>query len=470
MKEVQWERLPYVSPVKLFPLLQEKKGFVWLDSGPGNQPARYSCIGFEPFLVIRSKGNRVTVECEGSEKTLTACPFEVLRTHLDRYRLQTPSFFAPGALGYLAYDLGWQIEKLPQAARDDLNIPDMHLGFYQHLLVFDHRKKKAVLASAALKDGKRDFRWQVKRLVTYLEKILEQSANGPEQPAPAQLERLSSNLTYNRYVKAVEKIKDYIEAGDVYQINFSQRLKAEGTFSPSDIYLKLRRVNPTAYAGYLDTGPFQLLCNSPELFLFKKGRYVATRPMKGTRPRGKNRFQDERYRRQLLASIKDQAELIMIVDLERNDLGRVCEYGTVRVRNTRILEKYRTVFQTTSLVEGTLRPEVDCVDLLQATFPGGSITGAPKIRAMEIIEELEPTKRSFYTGSLGYIGFNGELELNILIRTILLEGRRLYYPVGGGIVWDSRPDAEYQETITKAQALFLALGLKDEKEFMRLVS
>ena len=275
-----------------------------------------------------------------------------------------------------------------------------------------------------------------------------------------------SNLTHSKYINSIKKIKDYIASGDVYQINFAQRIQCKGHFSPENIYLKLRKVNPAPYSGFIDTGNFRLLSNSPELFFKKEGRKVSTRPMKGTRPRGKNKKQDDVYKKQLMNSEKDKAELIMIVDLERNDLGKICKYGTVKVKKIKILEKYSTVFQTTSLVEGILKNGITQMDMIKALFPGGSITGAPKIRAMEIIEELEPNKRAFYTGNMGYIGFNGNMEFNILIRTILMKNNSIFYPVGGGIIWDSIPEKEYEETLTKARALFLTLGLKNERSLL----
>ncbi|MCD5401764.1 aminodeoxychorismate synthase component I, partial [candidate division NPL-UPA2 bacterium] len=267
----------------------------------------------------------------------------------------------------------------------------------------------------------------------------------------------SSNFVKEDYLKAVRKAKEYIGAGDIYQVNLSQRLSADLSILPFELYKRLRQINPAPFASFLNFDGIAIVSASPERFLCLRGRQVETRPMKGTRPRGQDRREDERQKAELLNSEKDKAELVMIVDLERNDLGRVCEYGSVRLREPRTLEPYATVFQTTATVEGMLRKGKDRVDLLKATFPGGSITGAPKVRAMEIIDELEPTKRNLYTGSLGYLSFSGEMDLNIVIRTFLLKEGKAYFQVGGGIVADSDPEAEYEETLDKAKALIEAV-------------
>jgi len=466
MRKFIAEKIPFVPPENLFRLLREKKYFVWLDTCLHNRTEKYSVIAFEPFIVFRSKGRNIHITGEHSKKSFCGNPLESLDNLLAEYSISCPYFFSPGALGYFSYDLAWQIEKLPDTGKDDLNLPDICLGFYDTILLIDHTEKSIQVVSANLTGEKEKsfnlaFRKKIDLLKGLLSCRMKATISGKREEVPADISKISSNITYNQYLRSIEKIRDYIARGDVYQINFAQRLEAEGKFSPERVYLKLRKVNPTLFSGYFNTGDFLLLSNSPEIFLKKEGKRVMTVPMKGTMPRGKNKKQDSAYRRKLLDSEKDKAELVMIVDLERNDLGRVCRYGTVRVKTLRRVESYKTVFQTTSVIEGILKDGVTPVVLLKATFPGGSITGAPKIRSMEIIEELEPNKRAFYTGSMGYIGFNGNLELNILIRTILLQKDRLYYPVGGGIVWDSLPDAEYEETMTKAKALFLTLGREE---------
>jgi para-aminobenzoate synthetase component 1 len=270
---------------------------------------------------------------------------------------------------------------------------------------------------------------------------------------------LRSNFTHDDYIRAVETAREYITSGEIYQVNLSQRFEGGLTTPPYDLYQKLRAINPAPFAAYLNFDEVTVLSASPERFLKLDGDRVETRPMKGTRPRRRSAAEDEALARELQDSVKDKAENVMIVDLERNDLGKVCRIGTVNVSELCTLEKYATVFQLTSCVEGQLSGSKNRIDLLEACFPGGSITGAPKIRAMEIIDELEPTRRSVYTGSIGYLSFSGQVDLNIVIRTILVKNDRVYLQVGGGIVYDSEPEAEYQETLHKAKALFQALNL-----------
>lgn len=458
MSTIVTEQLPYLCPEKLFPYLHQEPGFCWLD-GSGERFGGCSVFCRQPFLILQTKARQISLLRDGYQCTFSGSPFQVLRQLLRENQLPEKSFWGPGCFGYLSYDLGRQIESIPEIATDDLKIPDLWLGFYDKILVFSHRKKQLWLQGANLA-RKKNFQSEWRQTVIFWKEKIKKSSSREKISLP-RIDSLSFNMTREFYVQAVKKIKDYIAAGDVYQINFAQRLQAKGFF-PETLYLQMRRVNPTLYGGFLQTGKFSLLSNSPELFLRKKGRLVITRPMKGTRPRGSNPDQDSQYKEQLLKSEKEAAELLMIVDLERNDLGRVCQTGSVTVERLRILERYPTVFQTTSLVKGILKPELDVTDLILATFPGGSITGAPKIRAMEIIEELEPHRRGFYTGCFGYLGFNGCLQLNILIRTIMLQSPNLYYPVGGGIVWDSLPEQEYEETLIKAQALFLTLGVSRE--------
>jgi para-aminobenzoate synthetase component 1 len=275
---------------------------------------------------------------------------------------------------------------------------------------------------------------------------------------------LISNFSPENYLRAVRKVLDYITKGDIYQVNLSQRFSADISDGDNiELYRNLRQIFPTCFSAYLDCGDFKIFSASPERFLKLEDGKVQTRPMKGTRRRGNNSGEDRKLQKELLESIKDQAELLMIVDLERNDLGKVCSYGSVKVRNLRILEPYNTVFQTTALIEAKLHKDKDRIDLIKACFPGGSITGCPKIRAMQIIEELEPTRRGIYTGALGYLSFSGNMDLNILIRTMLLKENKVYFQVGGGIVADSDPLKEYEETLVKANALIQAINADKEQ-------
>jgi len=367
-----------------------------------------------------------------------------------------------GAVGYFAYDLKHFIEKLPSRSKDDINVPLCFLAFYDTVIVFDHLKGKVWISSTGLpEEGEHLKRVRAKTRLEELcgkLRVIKKSTVPPRLTSHKQdLIEIKSNFTRDDYIHAILKAKEYIAAGDIYQVNLSQRFSAQVSTPPFELYKILRALNPAPFAAYLKFGEGIIISSSPERFLRISGRSVETRPIKGTRPRGKSRVEDERLKGELLESTKDKAELIMIVDLERNDLGKVCEYGTVRVPEIIILESYATVFHLVSTITGKLKEDKDHLDCIKACFPGGSITGAPKIRSMEIIDELEPTQRKIYTGSIGYIGFNQQTDLNIVIRTMLYGDGTVHFQVGGGIVADSDPQLEYEETLHKGKALIEAL-------------
>ena len=406
-----------------------------LDSCPGfGTLSRYSFYGEHPFLTIRAWGNRIELIRDGEVEQQTGDPFDMLRMILDTYRVDDDAAASPlqhgGMIGYLGYGLRRWIERVPENARDDLGLPDLWFGCYRDIRTLTHPPDKEVAPDP----------------VTQMLSI------SPEI-------RHTSNYTREEYLDAVRRIKDYITAGDIYQVNLSQRFSFPLAESASDLYGRLCSLNPAPFAAYIDCGDFHVVSASPERFLHYDpvSRRVETRPIKGTRPRGRTSEEDRALADALLRSDKDSAEHIMIVDLERNDLGRVCETGSVHVSELRTLERHPTVWHLVSTVAGRLRSDFDRIDLLRATFPGGSITGAPKIRAMEIIDELEPTARGIYTGAIGYLGFDGTMDLNITIRTIVVQGGIAYVYVGGGIVADSDPVEEYHETLDKARALIWAL-------------
>ena len=414
------ERPP--SLTDLHRVCEEPYGF-WLDSAlADDRLGRASFWGADPFLILRSYGTAIELWTRGGTHRFSGSPFETLRQLLHQYRgLGT----AGGAVGYLAYELKRFVENLPQRASDDLGLPECHLCFYKRITRFDPGPI-AVAGSAVPRHSPLD-----------------------DVDAPL------SNFSPEGYRRAVRRAREYIFAGDVYQVNLSQRFQLPLAGSPFEAYLRLRGHNPAPFAAYINLPEAQVLSASPERFLqFNPlSRHVQTRPIKGTRPRGRTPEEDKALARELLESEKDRAENVMIVDLERNDLGRVAEIGTVRVSELASLETLPTVFHLTSTVEATLREDRDLIDLLLATFPGGSITGAPKIRAMEIIDELEPTMRSVYTGTIGRICFDSSMDLNIAIRTIVVKDGVAYFQAGGGIVADSDPEMEYQETLHKARAL-----------------
>ncbi len=472
------KRYPLIEPLltslkapQAFALFKDEPYAFFLDSGMDPQRlGRYSFIGGWPFLVITSRGRKITVDFQGRKETIESNPFDVLDAWLRRYRLDAsplPVPFAGGAVGYLGYDLCHFIERLPGRAAADIDLPDCYFAFYDVVLAYDHLDDRAYVISTGFPEETEE-----RRLLTARERLSEvkQRLIRPALlrrteviPSGVPALRLRSNFTRDAYIRAVVRAREYICAGDIFQVNLSQRFEAELPVSPYELHRRIRGINPAPFGAYLDMGGGRAVVSaSPERFLKLSGDMVETRPIKGTRPRGKNPRQDAALAKELVDSIKDRAENVMIVDLERNDLGRVCRYGSVKVTELAILETFPTVFHLTSTVVGQLTPDKTGIDLLKASFPGGSITGAPKVRSMEIIDELEPTRRSVYTGALGYLGFNGDLDLNIVIRTFLISGRKVYFQVGGGIVYDSEPAAEYQETLDKAKALFMALKLAPE--------
>jgi len=473
------QRIPLVaeipnppSPSQAFQAFAGKPFCFFLDSGMGTQRlGRYSFMGCNPFLIMRSRGRDITLVSPEGKKDISGNHFDVLGELLQEYKLDgNPSAlpFVGGAAGYLAYDLGHFIERLPSKAVDDLQLPECYLCFYDAVTIFDNLEGRAYIASTGFPEKgtgwpkKAEARLEeIKRLVAQAPRLAEDKASYPDQPGGKRV-NLRANFTHEGYLEAVQKARDYIIAGDIFQVNLSQRFEADMPISPYDLYRRLRRINPAPFASYLDFEGITVISASPERFLKLSGDRVETRPIKGTRPRGKDTAKDEALARELVNSFKDKAEHVMIVDLERNDIGRVCRFGTVRVSELMSLEKYATVFHLTSTVEGRLRPGKGAVDLLKATFPGGSISGAPKVRAMEIIDELEPTRRSVYTGSIGYLSFDGGLDLNIVIRTILVKEGKAYFQVGGAVVYDSDPESEYVETLDKAKALIQALSMVPE--------
>ena len=372
----------------------------------------WALAGADPFLLLVAKDERVSVWREGRERSFRANPFDVLQELLGELA------GSPGhAVGAFGYELGAHLERLPRRAVDDLRFPDLILGFY------------APGRSGAV--GPADY----------------EDAFGGAEEAPA-----GATFTRERYLDAVRRAKEYIYAGDVYQVNLSQRFHARIEEDPWDAWERLRARHPAPFSAFLRFGRRALLSVSPERFLELRGGRLVTCPIKGTRRRSPGAAEE------LLASPKDDAELAMIVDLERNDLGRVCEAGTVRVTAPKTLETHPTVYHLSATIEG--RCAKGPVDVLRATFPGGSITGAPKIRAMEIIDELEPARRGFYTGAIGAIGFDGTMDLSIAIRTAQVDGANYYVQAGGGVVADSDPAAEYEETLAKAAGLAGALGMR----------
>ncbi|TCK93299.1 aminodeoxychorismate synthase subunit I [Natranaerovirga hydrolytica] len=444
--------------IELYSLFQDKLYSFILDSSLNdNKLGQYSFIGFDPHLIIKSKKDKITLIQNEKERIYYGDPFEKLRELLNQYQeeYKTDLPFIGGFVGYLSYDLCHYIEKLPQTAIDDVNIPDMFFGLYDGIIIIDHVNEKKYIAALGIKDDEKVI---IKAIEDHIKnkELAEKSIS--QKPSKSEI-NLKSNIEKEAYIKKVKKVKDYIKAGDIYQANLTQRFECTLPKSPYELYKDLRSINPSPFSSFIDFGEGYIVSSSPERFIQIKGNYIETRPIKGTRPRGNNQEEDIKNKEELINSEKDKAELLMIVDLERNDIGKIAKTGTVKVPDLFHLETYATVHHLVSTVVGEIKEEYDIIDCIKATFPGGSITGAPKIRAMEIIDELEPTQRNVYTGSIGYIGLNGDVDLNIVIRTIVCKDNKAYLQVGGAIVWDSDEDLEYEETLHKAKAMIKALEM-----------
>lgn len=414
---------------------------------------RFTLLGSNPYRVLVGKGDRVVDWREGRARESRGDPWNVLREALTERRVDINDAAVPfvgGAVGWLGYDLAGHLERLPSNAVDDRGFPDLMLAFYDRAVVVDRETQAATIVELSERAPK--------RAMTPKQYDEHFGAVPPLSPWPHD-RPVVSNFSREGYLAAVRAAKEHIAAGDIYQVNLSQRFHTRTGLSPAEIYRRLRDASPSPFGALLLAGRRAVVSSSPELFLRREGRTVSTRPIKGTRRRDADSETDARLRDELLSSPKDDAELAMIVDLERNDLGRVCEYGSVRVSVPKALETHPTVHHLVATVEGRLRRDVDVVDLLKATFPTGSVTGAPKIRAMQILDELEPTRRAAYTGALGFLGLDGAVNLSVGIRLIELHGADAWFQVGGGIVADSDPDAEFEETLAKAAGMVRALGV-----------
>jgi para-aminobenzoate synthetase component 1 len=474
------ELCPAPDPAEAFESLAGLPHALFLDSAlPHSDLGRHSFVTADPFEWIWARGQRTYVSSELGPRP-DADPFTVLAERLRRWRTEPVEGLPPfqgGAAGMFGYDLCHHLERLPRSPIDDFAVPNLAVGFYDWVLAFDRAQGRSWIISSGFPEmnpGRRHRRAQ-KRIRDIRERLeagqrrknsrltshpwlagLDHGAIAPQYAVPLHRE-LTSNYSPVDYLQAVGRAIEYIHAGDCFQVNIAQRLLYPWQRPPMQLYRRLRRCNPAPFAGYLDMGDFVLASASPERFLRVEKGEVQTRPIKGTRPRKPAPVEDTAQANELLASGKDRAENIMIVDLLRNDLGRVCQYGSVRVPAVCRLESYEHVHHLVSEVRGRLRAGLGPIDLLRAAFPGGSVTGAPKIRAMEIIAELEPTARGPYCGSLAYIGFDGSMDSSILIRTCTIGRGWVQFPVGGGIVADSDPEREYEETWHKAQGIIQAL-------------
>ena len=475
------------SPEEAFKRLCGLPFLLFLDSAaPDDIQGRYSYLAACPFEVFRtSRGTTELLSCAGGgienatyETTgrENTDPFELLRLQLQKWAAPAVEGLQPfqgGVAGLFGYGLAHFIEKVPRSRHDEFEVPELAIGLYDWVLSWDHEKKTCHIISHGFPAEPAQRQQRAARRITEVKDLLLRTTGarrheGGRQPALSREELaqawevpefpgLLSNFSREDYTAAVARSIEYIRAGDIFQVNLSQRLACPAPGNPVDFYLALRKSNPAPYAGYFDLGEYVVASSSPEQFLSVSGDLVTTRPIKGTCSRGYTPEEDLSRRGSLGQSSKDQAENVMIVDLLRNDLSRVCRPHSVEVPALYEIERHPTVYHLVSEIRGQLREDCDCLDLLRASFPGGSITGAPKVRAMEIISELEPTARGPYCGSLAWLGFSGGMQSSILIRTATLGRGWLQMPVGGGIVSDSSPEAEYQETLQKATGMLPAI-------------
>jgi para-aminobenzoate synthetase component 1 len=479
--------VPGLTPLAALKALGKEKYPVLLESARVNDKiGRYSFVTADPYLVFKSSGDTVELSLPaapvgkyGKRASMKKKPLVKLRELLSNYRTARIDGLPPftgGAVGFFSYDFVHQIEKLPRHARVDLDIPEAYFVFVDMVVAFDHILGKAwVIINPGAREQEMGFRrpepdqWDriyddaIGRLMAFRSKLMEPGDQNDVTSPPESIggrTSITPNMAKEQFMSMVMRSKEYIAAGDIYQANLSQRFSARiGSTDPLHLYGILRDINPSPFAAFLDFGDLQLISSSPERLVRLHAGIADTRPIAGTRRKGKDGAETKALSKELLMNEKERAEHIMLLDLERNDLGRVCDYGTVRVNEMMAVEDYSHVIHIVSNVEGTLAPGRDAFDLVRAIFPGGTITGVPKIRCMEIIDELEPVARGPYTGSIGYIANTGDMDLNIIIRTFVVKDDTAHVQVGAGIVADSDPEWEYFETLQKAEALKKALEM-----------
>ncbi|EEL90030.1 aminodeoxychorismate synthase, component I [Bacillus cereus] len=439
-------------------LSKNKPQHILLESGRGG---RYNIVGLDPVAVIQGKNETLHIRESGKETIKRGNPLDLMQEYMEKWKTDyNPEYppFQGGAIGYFSYDCIRYIEKLSSLAEDDLNIPDIFFLLFDDVFVYDQKEQVLWIITHYVDEHEK----AEERLNAWKDLWVKEA---PKLTMPFECpEKKNETVAFTEegFIKAVERIQEYIGAGDVFQVNLSTRQERTLQTHPLEVYTSLREINPSPYMGYLELGDFQIVSASPELLIKKQGPEVSTRPIAGTRSRGANEQEDEELARELIENEKERAEHVMLVDLERNDLGRICKYGTVEVDEFMVIEKYSHVMHIVSNVRGEVEEDKDAFDLVKAVFPGGTITGAPKIRTMEIIEELEPVRRGIYTGSIGWIGYSGDTELNIVIRTLLAKDGQAHVQAGAGIVIDSNPKNEYKESLKKAIALWRAKESSEE--------
>lgn len=472
-----------LTPVSAFRKIEDGDwAFLFESVIGGERVGRYSFLGSTPFLRFEAYGNRVVTRTRPRGAHNGSAPAEEVKeaTHSDPLRLLEEKLalyrsspvpglprFSGGAVGYAGYDVVRYVERLPNPPADDRSLPDLCFGFYDRMVIFDHINKTIAVVAHAWVDHA-DLEGSYRRACEAVDHLVERLRHGESELELTDIAPLGesslahkSNFGPGEYQKAVLKAGEYIKAGDIFQVVLSQRLQVETKARPFDIYRTLRVVNPSPFMFYLHTGSFRLIGASPEIMCRVEGDRAVIRPLAGTRRRGKTEEEDEALAKELLADPKERAEHIMLVDLGRNDIGRVSRYGTVELSDVLSIERYSHVMHLCSTVTGRLQPGKSSFDVLRACLPAGTLSGAPKVRAMEIIDELEPHRRGPYGGAVGYVDFGGNMDTCIALRTMVLKGQTAYLQAGAGIVYDSVPDLEYQETLNKAMVLLRAIEIAE---------
>jgi anthranilate synthase component 1 len=469
-----------LTPVSAFSRIDDGGwSFLFESVVGGEKIGRYSFLGVKPYLTFRSFGRQVQIESAAGSQTFEhPQPFDELDRLIQQYRaphLAGLPRFHGGAVGYAAYDAIRYIENLPNAPRDDRHIPDLSFAFYDQMVVFDNIRKVVLVVALAHIDpsstepDKVDagYRQACERVDAMVEQLRQPKGDltpvDIDTTSNAIPDQIRSNFTQEKFIESVEACKEYIRAGDFFQIVISQRFETETSASPLEIYRSLRVVNPSPFMVYLKDPHCTLVASSPEIMVRVENGTIVSRPLAGTRRRGANDEEDRRLAAELLADPKERAEHIMLVDLGRNDVGRVSQFSSVKLDDVMTVERYSHVMHITSNVTGKLAPGLTPLDALRACLPAGTVSGAPKVRAMQVIDEIEPTKRGPYAGAIGYVDFTGNMDTCIALRTMVVQGSKVHVQAGMGIVYDSDPMAEYQETLDKARGLFRAIRITEDR-------
>ena len=459
-----------LTPVSAFLSIAEDEPHAFLleSNERGEQIGRYTFLGVRPYMRLRARGASIEVQRGPRREKHEGNVFEFVKLLLSEHRpASIPGLppFTAGAVGYFSYDVVRQLERIGEHAKDDLSLPDCELMFFDRLLAFDHLRHQIHIVAAAdvsresprraYERAVRDIAGLERKLAAGLRPAMWRKSN---KGRPGKL-KIHAGSSRAQFLRSVERCKEYIAAGDIFQVVLSQRLDFIPGIAPFDLYRALRQVNPSPYLYFLRMGETQILGSSPEMLVRVTGRKLEYRPIAGTHPRGRDEAEDLRLEQQMRNDEKERAEHVMLVDLGRNDLGRVSKYGSVKVKDLMYVERYSHVMHLVSALEGTLRKELNALDAFAACFPAGTLSGAPKVRAMQIIEELEPVRRGIYGGSVLYADFAGNLDSCIGIRTMLMQGKHAYLQAGAGIVADSDPAREFEESMNKAQALLRAVEM-----------